>query len=213
MSLQKKYKDWTAEDWKRIIWSDETKVNRLGSDGCKWFWKQKGDMEIKDREVKGTVKFGGGSLMVWGCITTKGVGYLTRIDGGLNAQLYVDILNDELLQTLEYYGYNKDEIIFQQDNDPKHTSRLANNWLEENKIKVLDWPPQSPDLNPIENIWVELKRKLNSYLEEPKSMYELWGCVQEVWNGIPAEICTHLIESMPRRIDAVFKVKGGYTKY
>lgn len=209
----KKYKDWTVEDWNRVVWSDETKINRLGSDGCKWGWKKKEKKGLTDREVKGTIKFGGGSMMVWGCFTAKGVGYLTKIDGGLNAQLYVSILNDELLETLNYYGYDKTNIVFQQDNDPKHTSRLANNWFEENEVEVLEWPPQSPDLNPIEHMWVELKRRLNLYLEEPNSMHQLWERVQDTWNNIPIEICSNLIESMPSRIDAVLKSRGGYTKY
>ena len=208
-----KYKDWTVEDWKQVIWSDETKVNRIGSDGCKWVWKKSGDSGIKDREVEGTVKFGGGSLMVWGCFTAKGVGYLTRIDGGLNAELYVNILNDELIQTLEYYEYSKDDIVFQQDNDPKHTSRLAKNWFAENEIEVLDWPPQSPDLNPIEHLWIELKKRLNSYSNEATSMHQLWERIEETWNSISIETCMNLIESMPNRINAVLKVKGGYTKY
>jgi hypothetical protein len=62
------------------------------------------------------------------------------------------ILNHEFLDTLEFYGYSNNEIVFQQDNDPKHTSRRARNWFEENEIELLDWPPQSPDLNPIEHM-------------------------------------------------------------
>jgi hypothetical protein len=167
-------------------------------------WKKKGDKRHTDRTVRSTVKFGGGSMMVWACITAKGVGYLTKIDGNLDSELYVreSIMNDEFLDTLEYYEYSKDEIVFQQDNDPKHKSKRAMKWFEDNEIEVLDWPPQSPDLNPIENVWWELKRRLNSYETDPSGMIELWERVQDVWNSIiPPEICLGLIESMPKRIE------------
>ena len=74
---------------------------------------------LTDQEVTGTVKFGGGSLMMWGCMTAQGVGYSCKIDGTMDADLYTSILDDEFLNTLEYYGMEKDEIIFQQDNDPQ----------------------------------------------------------------------------------------------
>ena len=213
LEFAKKHASWTVEDWSRVIWSDETKINRLGSDGCKWVWKKQGARQLTDRKIEGTVKFGGGSLMVWGCFTAKGVGYMTKIEGSLNAELYTKILDDEFLQTLEYYGYKKEEIIFQQDNDPKHTSRLAKKWFKENEVKVLEWPPQSPYLNPIEHLWVKLKRRLNSYEEEPKSIYELWERVQDTWNDIGAATCERLVGSMPSRVAAVLEAKGGYTKY
>ena len=87
---------------------------------------------------------------------------------------------------------------------------MAKKWFEENEIEVLEWPPQSPDLNPIEHLWVELKRRLNSYEEEPKSMYELWERVQDTWNDIGAATCKKLVESMPSRITAVLEAKSGY---
>ena len=117
--------------------------------------------------------------MIWGCMTSRGVGYAYRIDGAMDSPLYVSILSDELLETMEYYGMEKGETIFQQDNDPKHKSRLATQWFEDNELTVLEWPEQSPDLNPIEHLWQHLKQQLVSYEEEPKSMVELWDRVQE----------------------------------
>jgi len=90
--------------------------------------------------------------MVWGCFTAKEVGYMTKIDGGLDTELYTKILDNEFLQTLEYLGYSKNEVVFQQDNDPKHTSRLAKMWFEEHEVEVLERPSQSPYLNPIEHL-------------------------------------------------------------
>jgi hypothetical protein len=72
-----------------------------------------------------TVKFGGGSLMVWGCMLWEGPGYATRIEGKMDAELYTSILEDELQQTMEYYGLEVEDVIFQQDNDSKNTSKKA----------------------------------------------------------------------------------------
>jgi transposase len=207
-----RYQNWTVDDWKRVVWSDETKINRLGSDGCKWAWKKPGSM-LTDQHVQGTVKFGGGSLMMWGCMTAQGIGYACRIYGPMDASLYVNILNDEFLRTLEYYGMDRENIVFQQDNDPKHTSSAARRWFDDHEIEVLEWPSQSPDLNPIEHLWDHLKKRLASYETEPVGVHELWERVQVEWDKIPVEVCMGLIESMPRRVAAVLKAKGGYTKY
>ena len=77
---------WTLDHWRRVIWSDETKINCLGSDGRKWTWKQTGE-GLNERLVQGTVKFGGGSVMVWGCFMWEGVRYATRIEGRMDGEL------------------------------------------------------------------------------------------------------------------------------
>ena len=151
--------------------------------------------------------------MVWGCMTWEGVGYAAKIDGRMDGDLYLQILKDELLNSLQYYGLNPPDIIFQQDNDPKHTCKKVKEWLEEQDFETMVWPAQSPDLNPIEHLWGYLKRRLAEYEHPPNGILQLWERIQEVWEGIPVEECQKLIESMPRRVQAVVKAKGGYTKY
>ena len=151
--------------------------------------------------------------MVWGCMTTQGVGNLVRIDGTMNAELYCQILQEDLMQSLEWYGLDPQDIIFQQDGDPKHTAKITKQWLQNEEIEVLDWPPQSPDLSPVEHLWEEYKRRLSDYETIPSSMTELWERAEDVWNNIPQEKCAQLIATMPDRIAAVLKAKGGYTKY
>src|SRR3978361_1617006 len=96
---------------------------------------------------------------------------------------------------------------FQQDNDPKHTSKWADKWFEVNDIELLGWPAQSPDLNPIEHLWNHIKKQLKKYQEPPRGVHELWERVVEEWEAIEPEVCQRLIESMPRRIQAVIKAK------
>ena len=206
------HQDWTVDDWKKVVWSDETKINRLGSDGRKWVWKKAGE-GLSDRLVQGTQKFGGGSLMMWGCMLWDGVGYACKIDGKMDGELYTKILQDDLQESLAFYGKDSSTVIFQQDNDPKHMSKLAQAWFKAHGFKVLPWPALSADLNPIEQLWDYLKRKLGEYERPPNGMIELWERVEREWDKIDAEVCQNLIESMPRRVAVVVKAKGGYTMY
>ena len=111
LDFGKSYQHWTVEDWKQVIWSDETKINSIGSDGKRSAWKKAGE-DLSDRLVQGTVKFGGGSLMMWDCMTWKGVGMACKIDGRMDTDLYLQIMKNELQQTLEYFGKTPDDIVF-----------------------------------------------------------------------------------------------------
>jgi transposase len=212
MEFARKYEHWLIADWERVLFSDETKINRFGSDGNRWVWI-KNSTQITDRDVQGTVKFGGGSIMIWGCMMACGVGHACRIDGRMDSELYVKILAGEMLQSLDFHDKSKAEIVFMQDNDPKHKSRLAMEWLQSQGIELLDWPPQSPDLNPIEHLWSFLKRRLGSHDGHPSSMHELWVRIEREWECIAPIFCANLINSMPRRIAAIIKARGGYTDY
>jgi len=212
LAFAQKYGGWIVEDWKRVIWSDESKINRFGSDGREWVWKQAGEGLI-EREVQGTVKFGGENIIVWGCMGWNGVGHLAEVEGRMDADQYVFILEDHMLPSLGESEISEEEMIFQQDNDPKHTSKKAKKWMENHKITLLDWPAQSPDISLIECQWVHMKRELAKYPTAPKGVWEIWERAVEVWDNIPPEVCQNLIESMPRRLAAVIKVKGGHTKY
>jgi hypothetical protein len=202
------HKDWTVNDWRRAIWSDETKINHLGSDGHKWVWK-KPDERLSDRLVEGTIKFGGGSVMIWGCMTWEGVGYAARIDGRMDEDLYLQILKDDLQNTLQYHSLNPSDIIFQQDNDPKHTCKKVKEWLEEQDFRTMVWPAQSSDLNPIKHLWGYLKRRLTEYEHPPNGIHKLWERIQVEWKEIAVKECQKLIESMPRRVQAVCHCRYG----
>src|SRR5258708_27689222 len=116
MDFAVSHKEWTLADWKRVVWSDETEVNHLGSDGRKWAWKRV-DEPLTDRLVQGTKKFGGE------CMTWDGIGMACKIDGRIDGELYCQVWHDELQGTLSHYHKSPANVLFQQDNDPKHPSK------------------------------------------------------------------------------------------
>jgi hypothetical protein len=150
---------------------------------------------------------------MWGCMTWEGVGYACKIDEKMDGDLYEQILDEQFQESIKFYNKTKDDIIFQQDNDPKHTCKKAKQWFQDHEYQIMDWPAQSPGISPIEHLWEHLKRKLAEYEIPPKGILELWDRVEEEWNKIPPEVCQNLTESMPRSIEALLKAKGGHTKY
>jgi transposase len=128
------HENWTVEDWKRILWTDETKINRIGSDGKVYIWKQRGE-PLSDRTTSPTVKHGGGgNLMVWGCMGWNGVGKLIEVQGNMDKVQYCEILENGVQESFEMLEMVDGERYFQQDNNPKHMSGLATQWFEDNDI-------------------------------------------------------------------------------
>ena len=104
-------------------------------------------------------------------------------------------------------------ITLMQDNAPIHFSKYTKEWMRINKVKFLDFPRCSPDLNPIENLWEILDQKLRKVVDKPQTKDQLWNILEREWYSISKDIVRKLYTSIPERIDAVRKNKGGYTKY
>ena len=177
------YEEWMTKDWKRVIWSDETKINRFKFDARSWYWTSS---ENNDQPggIKQTMKFGGGSIMCWGCFTRRGVGPLVRIEGIMRKERYLTILHSNLPSVVNSIGYNKRKVVFQQDEHPKYTAKIVKTWLENQNFSVMKWPAQGPDMNPIENLLSILKRRMAKYNNPSSGVYELWERTQLEWYNI-----------------------------
>lgn len=143
--------------------------------------------------------------MVWGAIRGDGLRILSRCEKNVDSSEYQRVLN------AAFPIICSPRTLFQHDGAPAHRSRSTSDFLRKKAIRLLpDWPPQSPDLNVIENLWDELKRRIS--FSKPATLEELWEIAQREWEAIPNETIIKLYDSMPRRVSAVLGNKGGNTK-
>jgi transposase len=210
LQFAKAHQHWSVADWKKVIFSDETKLEIFQTRRREWTWRRRNE-RLRLEKIQPTFKHGGGSLMIWACITAYGVGYMCRLHGGLDSILFVQILDDEFAKTLEYYS-TRQGFVLQQDNSPIHKARIVSEWLGDHDQDTLEFPSYSPDLNLIENVWNELKRRLHAR-NDIWSVETLWKAVQEEWEKLPPDYLARLYRSMPERIQDVIRSKGAHTDW
>ena len=220
------HRNWTVQDWSNVLFTDESpfKVFYIPNPKNDTVW---GSQE-SNVPPAAQMKFSP-SVMVWGGMTAHGLTSLHFIQNGtrLNSDYYIVNILDKLVkpafQRIVTGGnvtrgklFNDNDLgIFQQDGARCHTSAKTTRWLEDNipsYIKPKDWPPNSPDLSPIENLWSILS--LSVYRDpEPTNVVQLKRRLQQAWRSVKVEILQTLIKSMPDRILAVIKQKGNTIKY
>ena len=199
----------TANMWKKVLWSDETKIELFGLSAKRYVWRKANTAHHPENTIP-TVKHGGGSIMLWGCFSSAGTGKLVRIEGKMDGAKYREILEENLFQSARDLGLGR-RFTFQQDNDPKHTAKATLEWFKNKNLNVLEWPSQSPDLNPVENLWQDLKIAVHQ--RSPSNLTELEQFCQEEWAKIAGSRCAKLVETYPKRLTAVIAAKGASTKY
>ena len=214
LEFARSHANWTVNDWKNVIFSDESIITSRSVllHELKW---TKPTHDLNPQLVIPVVQGSGPQFMVWGCISKFGVHDLTCIEGNLDSTGYVKILKDNLLPIIkQYFGSNP--YYFQQDGAAIHNANMVLKFFDNKKISHLTWPPHSPDLNIIEDIWHYIKERLRKMLIVT-SKEKLWSNVGTVMNYMWSEEMTKkinkLYESMPDRIKAVIDAHGGNTTY
>lgn len=197
---------WVTE-WENVIWSDEKKFNLDGPDGYAYYWH-----DLRKEEISFSKRHtGGGSLLIWGCFNYHGKSNLAIITDRLNQYDYQMILGKHLLPFMN--DFSGDKPILQQDNCRCHVARSTLQWLQDRNIDVMSWPPYSPDLNPIENLWGILARRVYANGKQYESISELEREVFRCWEEIDNSVLLALVNSMPNRIYKVIYSHGSSIKY
>jgi hypothetical protein len=183
----------------KILWSDEIKMELFCLNdwhhpyGEAWWWQH----------------------YALGMFFSTGTERLVRIEAKRNeakrnGTKYREILDENLLQSTQDLRLGS-MFTFQQDKDPKHTAKTTQEWFRDKSLNVLGWPSQSPDLNPIEYLWRDLKIAVQH--RYPSNLLELRRICREEWEKLPKYRCAKLVASYPRRRKAVITAKGASTKY
>ena len=188
-------------DWRIVCFSDETMI-QLDANITR-AWHPKGARPSVPRK-----KFPA-KIMFWSAVSTWFKFDLVEIEGTMTATKYVEMLRSKFIPWVR--KQRKRAIVFQQDNAPSHTARHTKAFFEEDNIVCLDWPPYSPDLNPIENLWGILKQNVDA--RKPRTLAELRSISQEEWKRIPMDMVRECINSMPRRLSSVIESNGEQTGY
>jgi transposase len=174
LAFCKKYKDWTVKDWQKVTFSDESTFSQFGTHLHRV--RRPTNARYEERYTIGTMKHPQ-KVMVWGCFSAKGRGslYFLSQNETITAKKYLSILDPRLKDSMHIQRTK----IFQHDGAPAHTAKVVKSWLQKSKIQVLDWPGNSPDLNPIENLWELMKRRLARKC--PKNMQDVHYWLKRVW--------------------------------
>ena len=191
------------------MFSNESRFLLSGTDGRVRMWRRRGERNLPPNLLQ-TVAYGGGSLMVWGGISLNNKTDLIFIRENLTAERYVEVVQNHIFPFAHEIG---PDFVLMQDGTRARTSRVTTCFLEDSGIQVMDWPPRSPDLNRIELLWDLIGKRLHNRQHQPQTLQELEDALLKEWRVIPQETIRSLIRSMSRRYQAIYRARGGDTRY
>ena len=213
------FRDFGAQEWRNLIWSDECYIH-LDDKSGRVYVTRRANEEYDENCVIPTFKQSSVRVMFWGCIMKGRKGPLVVLEypggkgGGMTAQRYISQVLEAHLNS--FYHQMKEErpaVKFQQDSAPSHTSKLAKQWLADHGISVFPHPPSSPDLNPIEPVWHELKKLIRALPQIPTTIPKLIQAVHDAWEVLTIPNIDKYVDTMPKRVQAVLNASRGHTRF
>uniref|UniRef100_A0A914Q3Z0 Transposase n=1 Tax=Panagrolaimus davidi TaxID=227884 RepID=A0A914Q3Z0_9BILA len=193
--------------WNTIIFSDEKKFILDGPDGFSHYWH---DLKKEPRYFKRR-NFGGGSLMVWGAFSALGKLKLAFTSSRMNSEDYQEVLQNHLIPFKN--RFRRIPLLFQQDNASIHVSKSTKGWFERKRIKLFEHPPRSPELNPMENLWGIMVRRIYSNNKQYSTKEELKQAILDAWDAIDVQMINNLVNSMRNRIFDLIQRNGEAIDY
>jgi transposase len=198
---------WTADRWARVFFSDETHFY-LGHHGRTYVRRPVGASH-DPQYMRGERQLHG-KVSLWGCICAEGLGHAELYAGSLDSTRHRDILRHNLISSFRQF-YPDGPWFCQQDNVRFHTTPETVTYLHEKGVTLIEWPPWSPDLNPIENLWNVLKARVDSHF--PQTMEELEQSIREEWEATYLKFISRICRSMPSRLQLLLDNHGHKISY
>lgn len=219
MAWARKCRVYTARDWMKKIWSDECYVY-LGDNRGRIYVTRRPGEEFRDDCCVAKFSQSSVRVMVWGCIMKGRKGPLVVLEypggrgGGMNSTRYQEQVLDGVLK--EFYCQVSEKepgVEFQQDGAASHRSKSTMKWFRQNGIPLFSHPARSPDLSPIEPVWLELKKHLRALPHLPTTVPQLIETVKSIWEELPISDIDKHVDTMNERVKAVLEAKGSHTPF
>uniref|UniRef100_A0A3Q3JTD4 Transposase Tc1-like domain-containing protein n=1 Tax=Monopterus albus TaxID=43700 RepID=A0A3Q3JTD4_MONAL len=209
----REHQNWTMEKWKKVAWSGESRFLLHHVDG-QVHVRRLPEEELTPGSTTGRWQARGDSVMIWAMFCWETLGPVIHVDITLTRTTYLNIVADQVHPFMAKV-FPDGSGFFQQDDAPCYTAKSVQEWFEEHdsEFKVLTWPPNSPDLNPVEHLWDVLEKQIQDMEASPHSLQDLKDLLMTSWCQIPEDTFRGLVESMPQRVRAVLAEQGGPTQY
>jgi len=212
LQFAKEHESWTVDEWRNILWTDELSFEIGKNSRQVKVWRDS-QSKFAAKNLVLTFKSGCVLTMVWGSFFGNKKGSLVVFPPCQHkaVEFIEKIYKKHLIPFLTRVNLNH-HLTLMEDNSPIQNACASKAFLAEKSIRKIEWPAQSPDLNPLENVWFILKSNIQQ-LYQPRTVPEMHEALQQAWADFPTSTLDHLVESMPKRVSAVIKAEGGATRW